>query len=102
MLSWAVRVSYYHLHRLPTGEVQVHAHPYRKDNPSPFQKHKHTPFEMVWLGHLAKVAGTLAVVFAWAAAVCLLRAFLFLPYRRQAAPCTPQAVVLLRGPPVFS
>ncbi|MCU0354496.1 MAG: hypothetical protein MUD08_12280 [Cytophagales bacterium] len=99
VLSWGYRVTNYHLHRLSNGEIVVHAHPYKKDNASPFQRHKHSPFEMFWLGHLAKADTTLAVAFALATVVFLLRDFLFLPHHRQAAPFAPQAVVFLRGPP---
>ena len=49
----------YHIHRLPTGELVAHAHPFSKStNPdSPYPSHKHTQFEFYYFSHISLLFG---------------------------------------------
>ncbi len=52
-----------HFHKLPTGIIEKHAHPYKKDQPGdPFQKHEHSSFEYFILTQLSIVFVTLSVL----------------------------------------
>ncbi len=53
LLSLGNRMFNYHLHRLASGQVIAHAHPYKRDNPSPLQHHRHTTAELAWLEQLS-------------------------------------------------
>jgi len=101
LLSLVNRICYYHLHQLPNGQVVVHAHPYKKDNASPFQKHRHTAFEMFWLDHLAKTVFILTLTFGIALGFYLAGATIFSPYFYQTPRFPLLHTILLRGPPVL-
>ncbi len=100
LFSLVNRICYYHLHRLPDGQIIVHAHPYQKDNTSPYQKHKHTAREMFWLDYLAKTVFVLAFSFGITLGFCLFRDTIFFRYL-YSSPVFPAIQTLsLRGPPV--
>ena len=58
-----------HTHILPNGQIVNHAHPFKSDNSStPYQNHKHTPFELIFLSFLSNSIGLLPVLLALASA----------------------------------
>jgi len=100
LLSLVNRVRNYHLHRLPNGQVVVHAHPYKKDNTSPFQQHKHSAFEMFWLDHLAKTVYVLALALGISLGFCLFQDTIFSSYFYHSPRFRSLRVTSLRGPPI--
>ncbi|MEN8121697.1 MAG: hypothetical protein ABFS35_15200 [Bacteroidota bacterium] len=71
-----------HTHILPNGQLINHAHPFKTDNSStPFQNHKHTPFELIFLNFLSDIFGLIPFL------LVLSTAFFFLS-KKVCTPCT--------------
>jgi len=52
-----------HFHRLPTGVVVEHAHPYQKSKPGiPFQNHNHNSFEFFFLSQISIALFTFTIL----------------------------------------
>jgi len=57
-----------HKHLLANGQIIEHAHPFKSDNSStPFQNHKHTPFDLVFLSFLSNSIGLIPILLVFSA-----------------------------------
>ena len=65
MLLFFNATSNKHKHILANGRVIEHAHPFKSDNsPTPFQNHKHSPFELTLLSFLSNAIGLVPFLLA--------------------------------------
>ncbi|WP_234735136.1 hypothetical protein [Tellurirhabdus bombi] len=72
-----------HAHKLPSGRVIIHAHPYWPINKSPYQPNTHTTQELFWLDTVSNLVfeGPAVAIFVFAA-LLLIQSARFVAYKR--------------------
>lgn len=53
LLFFYAQAAWWHWHRLPDGSLIGHAHPFKSDNPSPFQQHQHSTQQLAFLAQFS-------------------------------------------------
>ena len=88
-----------HAHKLPSGRVIIHAHPYIPLGKSPYQPNTHTSNELFWLDTVTNVLYDGALPFAFAFTVMALSAHRVIPIYGRQTPSRPFRCFSHRGPP---
>jgi len=88
-----------HAHKLPSGRVIVHAHPYIPLGKSPYQPNTHTSNELFWLDTVTNALYDGVLPFAFAFAVLALSTDGVLPMYGRQTPLLPFYCFSHRGPP---
>jgi len=91
-----------HAHKLASGRVIVHAHPYWPVGNSPYQPSTHTSQELLWLDTLTQLIYESPAILALVLVAPLLVPVAPLFRYRTSLPRTPLRCLSLRGPPQHS
>ena len=91
-----------HSHILADGQIINHAHPFKSDNSTtPFQNHKHTSFELIFLSFLSNSIGVLPFLLAFSAVFFLLKKEELIVYTKRFVQKSSIEKYIGRAPPVL-
>jgi len=88
-----------HAHKLPSGRIIAHAHPYWPIGKSPYQPNTHTTHELLWLDTLTHLVYESPAVLAVGFAVQVAAAVVAFGRPAGASPRPAACFPALRGPP---